>query len=78
MNNNHVNHHIVAALAPMIPPNYSVAVKHAHGERGCVLHSADRQSAAINGLQKVALRADEVSAGGVELYVTELLAKVAK
>lgn len=54
---------------------YTVAVRHARGERGCVFAAYDRQDAHIKGLDRVALRPDEVPASGAELHVTDLEAK---
>lgn len=54
---------------------FSVAVRHAKGERGCCLPAADLHDAHIKGLERVALRPDEIPTGGVELRVTDLGAK---
>lgn len=56
----------------MTPHFFTVSVRHAKGERGCVFAADDRQDAAIKGLERVALRRDEVPTGGVELRVTDL------
>lgn len=51
---------------------FSVAVRHAKGERGCVLAADDMHDAHIKGLERAALRPDEVPAGGIEMHVTDL------
>lgn len=64
---------IAAALVVAMPPHFfTVAVQHAKGERGCVLAADDIHDAHIKGLERVALRREEVPTGGVELRVTDL------
>lgn len=67
---------IANALVVAMPPHFfTVAVQHAKGERGCVLAADDLHDAHIKGLERVALRADEIPMGGVEMHVTELKAQ---
>jgi len=73
---NNIHPIMARALSPFVPPpNYSVSVRHLKGERGCVFSSTTRQQAHIDGLEKVALRNDEIPVGGVILHLTALESK---